>query len=249
MSEPFRVLIVDDEAPARSKVERFLAEDDRFSLAGEAADGVKAIERVQDLRPDLLILDIQMPGLTGFEVLESLDEPRPQVIFATAYDQFALQAFEAHALDYLLKPFDQVRFSRALDKACAQLQAGRGQNSAIQSMLTQRPLERLVVKDDDRWIPLPIRHIKRFSAEGKQVRIHCEQGQFLVRRSLQELEGRLDPRRFARVHRSEIIAIEAVIQMEPWDHGDALLILKGAGKVVLSRTYRKAFLERWGMEG
>jgi len=249
MPEPLRVLIVDDEAPARSKVERFLAEDARFGTAGEAADGVEALARVQALHPDLVILDIQMPGLTGFEVLESLEEPRPQVIFATAYDQFALQAFEAHALDYLLKPFDQVRFQRALDKAWAQLQAGRRQAPGIQALLAQRPLDRLVVKEEDRWIPLPLRSIKRLSAEGKQVRVHAEQGEFLVRRSLQELEGRLDPRRFARVHRSEIVALEAVLQMEPWDHGDALLVLKGAGKVVLSRTYRKTFLERWGMEG
>jgi len=249
MPEPFRVLIVDDEAPARSKLERFLAEDERFAVVGQAADGLEALDRVRELGPELLILDIQMPGLTGFEVLESLEVSRPQVIFATAYDQFALQAFEAHALDYLLKPYDQARFKRALDKAWAQLQAGRGQNGALQSMLSQRPLDRLVVKDGDRWIPLPLRLIKRLSAEGKQVRIHAESGEFLVRRSLQELEGRLDPRRFARVHRGEIVALEAVLQMEPWDHGDALLILKGAGKVVLSRTYRKGFLERWGMEG
>jgi len=248
MAEPFRVLIIDDEAPARAKIRRFLASDGRFLAAGEAADGTEALASVRRLRPELLILDIQMPGLTGFEILENMEETKPQVIFATAYDQFALQAFEAHALDYLLKPFDQSRFARALDKAWAQLQAGRPSAvaSRLQTMLSQRPLDRLVVKQDDHWIPLPLRHILRISAKGKQVLIHSDQGEFLANWTLQELEARLQCHGFARVHRSEIVALDAVAQMEPWDHSDALLILKDASHVVLSRTYRGAFLERWG---
>jgi two-component system LytT family response regulator len=249
MAEPFRVLIIDDEAPARSKIRRFLAPDGRFLAAGEAADGTEALAAVQRLRPELLILDIQMPGLTGFEVVENLEEPKPQVIFATAYDQFALRAFEAHALDYLLKPFDQSRFARALDKAWAQLQAGRSPaaDSRLQAMLSQRPMDRLVVKQDDHWIPLPLPSILRISAHGKQVRIHTDQGPFLANWTLQELEDRLHGHGFARVHRSEIVALEAVVQMEPWDHSDALLILKDASHVVLSRTYHRRFLERWGL--
>lgn len=248
MVEPFRVLIVDDEAPARSKIRRFLAPDERFLAAGEAADGNEALASVQRLGPDLLILDIQMPGLTGFEVVEAMEEPKPQVIFATAYDQFALQAFEVHALDYLLKPFDQGRFARALDKAWAQLQAGRPSAAAsrLQAMLSQRPLDRLVVKQHDCWIPLPLRHILHISANGKQVMIHSDQGEFPATWTLQELEARLQSRGFARVHRSGIVALDAVARMEPWDHSDALLVLKDGSHVVLSRTYQRPFLERWG---
>ena len=246
MVEPFRVLIIDDEAPARAKIRRFLAADGRFAAAGEAADGTEALTLVQRLRPELLLLNIQMPGLTGFEVVEAMEEPRPQVVFATAYDQFALQAFEAHALDYLLKPFDQSRFARALDRAWAQLQAGRPSASRLQAMLAQRPLDRLVVKQDDCWIPLPLRHILRISANGKQVLIHSDQGAFPANWTLQELEARLQRQGFARVHRSEIVALEAVARMEPWDHSDALLILKDGSHVVLSRTYQRPFLERWG---
>ena len=247
-----RVLIVDDEAPARAKVKRFLAKDPRFDIAGEASDGIEALTRIRELDPALLILDIQMPGLTGFEVLEQLEPPRPQVVFATAFDQHALAAFEAHAVDYLLKPFDAPRFQAALDRAWTLLRAGKGEPPAVKALLAglaQRPLERLVVKVDERWLPLPLRAVRRLSAEGKQVRVYTGTGEHMVRRTLQELEARLDPRRFVRVHRSEIIALDAVAHLEPWDHGDALLVLKEGGHVVLSRTYRKAFLERWGMEG
>lgn len=249
---PERVLIVDDEAPARAKVQRFLTKDPRFEVAGEARDGIEALAQVGDLKPGLLILDIQMPGLTGFEVLEQLEPPRPQVVFATAFDQYALAAFEAHAVDYLLKPFDAPRFQAALDRAWALLQAGKGEPASVKALLAglaKRPLERLVVKVDDRWIPLTLRTVWRLSAEGKQVRVYTDQGEHLLRRSLQELETRLDGRRFVRVHRSEIIALDAVAHLEPWDHGDALLVLKAGGNVVLSRTYRKAFLDRWGLEG
>jgi two-component system LytT family response regulator len=252
MAEPCRVLLVDDEAPARAKVRRFLGADPRFQIVGEARDGLEALDRVRELRPELLFLDIQMPGLTGFEVLEQLEPPRPQVVFATAYDAFALAAFEAHAVDYLLKPFDEGRFKTALDRAWALLQGGKGESPSMKALLAglaKRPLERLVVKDGDRWIPLALRAVSRLSAEGKQVRVHSDQGMHLVRLSLQDLESRLDARRFVRVHRGEIIALEAVAHLEPWDHGDALLVLKGGGKVVLSRTYRKGFLERWGLEG
>ena len=247
-----RVLVVDDEAPARAKVKRFLARDPRFELVGEAGDGAAALAQVRALAPALLVLDIQMPGLTGFEVLEQLEPPRPQVLFATAFDQHALAAFDAHAVDYLLKPYDAPRFQAALDRAWALLQAGKGEPAPVQALLaglTARPLERLVVKVEDRWLPLPLRAVRRLSAEGKQVRVYAGADQYLLRRSLQELETRLDPRRFMRVHRSEIIALDAVAHLEPWDHGDALLVLKEGGHVVLSRTYRKAFLERWGMEG
>lgn len=249
MAEPLRVLVVDDEAPARSKLKRMLAADARFTLAGEAADGVEAVALVQGLHPDLLILDIQMPGLTGFEVLEALSAPLPQVIFSTAFDQYALDAFEAAAVDYLLKPYDEARLRRALDRAFG-FRAGKGSElQALVSRIAQAPLERLLVEGEKGLEALPLRAILRLEAEGKLVRLHTEHGAFELRRALKDLEGRLPVHRFVRVHRSTLVALEAVVRLEPWDHGDGLLILKDGSHCVLSRTYRAAFLERWGVEG
>lgn len=250
MAEPLKVLIADDEAPARAKLRRFLKEDARVVVAGEASDGLGAVQQVQALRPGLLVLDIQMPGLTGFEVLEALEKPRPLVIFSTAYDRFALDAFEASAVDYLLKPYDAARFAQALDRALA-LRRGGAQDpvQALLARVAQAPLERLLVKEGERWFPVPLRSVRRLSADGKTVKVHAEDGVHLLRRSLSELERRLDPRRFVRVHRSDIVALDAVAHLEPWDHGDALLVLKDGTHVVLSRTYRAAFLAKWGVEG
>ncbi len=249
MAEPLKVLLADDEAPARAKLRRFLKEDPRVVVAGEAADGLAAVRQVQALRPDLLVLDIQMPGLTGFEVLEALEKPRPLVIFSTAYDRFALDAFEAAAVDYLLKPYDAARFAQALDRALALRRPGPDPVKALLDRVAQAPLERLLVKDGDRWLPVPLRTVRRLSADGKSVKVHAEGGVFSLRRGLAELERRLDPRRFVRVHRGDLVALDAVAHLEPWDHGDALLVLKDGGHVVLSRTYRAAFLARWGVEG
>lgn len=255
MKQPFSVLVIDDEAPARAKVKRYLAADARFQLVGEAQDGAEAAERIQALRPDLLLLDIQMPGLTGFEVLEAVGpDACPKVVFSTAYDQYALKAFDAHAVDYLLKPYDQARFQAALDKAHAQLVGGAGEGELLQRLLAQlggpeRPLERLLVKAKEHWLPVRLDRVTRLSAEDKYVRVHSDLGEHLVRQTLKELEARLDPKRFVRVHRGDIVNLEAVERLEPWSHGDALLVLKGGGSVVLSRTFRDDFLRRWGVEG
>ena len=250
---PFRVLVVDDEAPARAKVKRLLAADARFALAGEATDGLQAVARVEALRPDLLILDIQMPGLTGFEVIEAFGADRcPEIIFSTAYDRYAVQAFDAAATDYLLKPYDAARFRQALDRAHAQLAAGRAPAGMLDALLAQvqkpgeRPIERLLIKRGEAWVPLRLDRVSRLSAEDKYVRVYSDDGEHLVRQALKVLEARLDPARFVRVHRSEIVAIDAVARMESWTHGDALLVLRDGSTVVLSRTCRDAFRARWG---
>lgn len=247
MAEPFRVLVVDDEAPARSKLKRMLAADARFAWAGEAADGLEAVAKVRALRPDLLILDIQMPGLTGFEVLEALSSPLPQILFSTAYDQYALDAFEASAVDYLLKPYDGERLARALDRAASLLGAGKaGGLKDLLGRVAHVPLERLLVEGERGLEALPLKTVLRLEADGKGVRVHTGTAVFEVRRALKDLEARLPPLRFTRVHRSTLVALEAVQRLEPWDHGDGLLILRDGSHCVLSRTYRATFLERWG---
>lgn len=252
-----RVLVVDDEAPARAKVKRLLADDARFECVGEAEDGTEALARIESLRPDLVVLDVQMPGLTGFEVLEALGpEACPAVIFSTAYDRFALQAFESHAVDYLLKPYDGARFRKALDKAHALRVGGQPEAERMRALLDgvararpERPLERLVVKVGEAWVPLRLDRVWRLSSEDKYVRLHTDQGEHLVRQTLRALEERLDPARFVRVHRGDLVNLEAVSRLEPWTHGDGILVLKDGTTVVLSRTYREAFLRQWGLEG
>lgn len=247
-----RALVVDDEAPARAKLVRLLRDDGRFELAGEADDGAAAVAQIEALRPDLLLLDIQMPGLTGFEVLRAVGAAAcPKVIFSTAHDRFALEAFNAHAVDYLLKPYDAGRFRVALDKACAQLRAGGSEVAVLEALLARHPgahgryLERLIVKRDDGWIPVPLDRVRRLSAEGKHVRVHADGGSHLMRESLAELEARLDPARFVRVHRGEIISLHAVIRLDALFHGDAVAELDDGSSVVVSRTHRDAFLTRW----
>lgn len=247
---PYRVLIVDDEAPARTKVRRLLAADARFELAGEAADGAAAVAQVEDLRPDLLILDVQMPGLTGFDVIEALGADRcPKIIFSTAFDHYAIAAFDAAAIDYLRKPYDAARFRQALDRAHAQLAGGRGDTEVLRGLVAGRPLERLLVKAGEAWLPLRLDRVTRLRAEDKYVRVYSDSGEHLVRQTLNQLEARVDAVRFVRVHRSEIVALDAIVRMEPWAHGDALLVLADGTSVVLSRSYREPFLERWGARG
>ena len=247
-----KALVVDDEAPARAKLVRLLGDDGRFEVAGEAADGIAAVSQIEQLRPDLLLLDIQMPGLTGFEVLRAVGATAcPKVIFSTAHDRYALEAFDAHAVDYLLKPYDAERFRVALDKACAQLRAGSADASLLEALLARYPgahgryLERLVVKCDDGWIPVPLERVRRLSAEGKHVRVFEVGGEHVIRDSLAELEARLDPERFVRVHRGDLVNLRSVVRFDSLFHGDALVELDDGTSVVVSRTHRDAFFTRW----
>lgn len=234
-----RVLIVDDEAAARRKIVRMLAADARFALAGEAADGVAALALIRELNPDVVILDVQMPGLTGLEVIDAVGpDACPQILFSTAFDQFAVAAFEAAAVDYLLKPYDAGRFQRALDRAA--------QRIARDPLPRERAsVDRLLVKGNDGFVAVRLADVLRITADDKHVRIHVGGAEHVVRHTLRSLESQLDATRFVRVHRSEIVALDAVVKVEPWSHGDALLTLTDGATIVLSRTYREAFLARW----
>jgi two-component system, LytTR family, response regulator len=248
---PYRTLVVDDERPARAKVVRLLGEDAAFACVGEAVDGLDALEKIETHRPDLVILDVQMPGIDGFEVLEASDtERRLAVIFTTAHEQHALRAFGAHAIDYLLKPFDGERFHRALAKVRVML-AGRGNDLQTSEGATPPPTprSRIVVKTDaGAWTTIQSEAIVRVSAANKHVCIDTREGKYRVRRTLREVAMLLDPQRFVRVHRGEIVNVEAVVRLESWTHGDGILVLANGSSVVLSRTHRAVFRARFDGE-
>lgn len=242
---PLTVIVVDDEMPARARLRFLLRADPRFVLAGEASDGLEALERIERLRPAIVILDVQMPALSGFEVLQALGEATDfAVVFSTAYEQYALAAFEAHAVDYLLKPYDEARFRIAMDKAVAQRVAGFTISSELVRKLAPAP-ESLVVKTvDGAWLTLPLAEVLRLSSANKYTCIVTEREQHLVRQPISELAARLAPA-FVRIHRGEVVHLDAVRKAQPAGHGDSKLSLRDGSEVTLSRTYRAAFFEAW----
>lgn len=243
-----RVVVVDDERPAREKICRFLKAVEDVEVVAEAATGLDAVTAIHDWSPDLVFLDVQMPGLNGFEVVEAVGaDEMPAVVFVTAFDQYAIDAFDVEAADYLLKPYDEARFAKALDRARRRL-AQADQSAQMQRLLNrtsaaQGHLQRLVAAERDRVRLISVRDIYRFSAEGNYARVHTAAGKFLVRRSLVQLEERLDPGRFARIHRSDIVAIDAIRELQPLSHGDYEVVLKNDERLRLSRRYQHHLLK------
>jgi two-component system LytT family response regulator len=241
------VLIVDDERPARQKLRRLLAGDADVKAVFEAPDGLRAVELIRSESPDVVLLDVEMPGVDGFGVVEALAlDERPHVVFVTAYDQYAVRAFDAHAVDYVLKPFDAERLARALERAKAAV-AGRQDREerrrlerVLADVRRERPqqLERLLVESDGRAMLLPVAKVERIEAAKNYVTVHASGERYRLRTTLDRLEERLDPRAFVRVHRSTIVRVDRVTELQPWSHGDYVVILQGGAKVRLSRRYR-----------
>jgi two-component system, LytTR family, response regulator len=254
MSPPIRVLVVDDEPIARSGMITLLARDPELSVVGECGDGLSAVSAIGELDPDLVLLDVQMPEADGFEVLRAIDAERmPVVIFVTAYDQFAVRAFEVNALDYLLKPFDDERFTAALERAKRALRqdsvslADLGRRVA--GLLDQtaagpsaRPLSRLIVKETGRAIFLSVDELDWIEAADYCVKLHVRGQTHLIRQSMQSFEGRLDPQRFFRVHRSALVNLDRVKEIQPLFKGEHVVILQDGTRLRLSRN-RKDSLE------
>ncbi len=238
-----RILIVDDEPPARRKLRLHLEKADGVQIVGEAADGLEAVEAIRELEPDLVFLDIQMPGMTGFDVLDAVGpEAMPPVVFVTAYDEFAIKAFEVEAIDYLLKPYDAERFEQALERALRRLEREAPAPEKLERMLEalspgERNLQRLVVRKRHRLLLIGIDEVMRISARENYVEIFTASGSYLIRDTLSRLEARLDPARFARVHRSDIVNLDYVKELQPWTHGDYLIVLKNGEELRLSRRY------------
>lgn len=220
-----RALIVDDEPLARTRLERLLGDRQQIDVVGTAADGDDAVAKIQELDPDLIFLDIQMPGLDGFDVLrEFIGGGRPFVIFTTAHAQYALKAFEVQALDYLLKPFDEERLARALDRALPLIGG---------SEWTQR----FMVKSAGRIMFLRADEISWIAAADNYVFLHTAGGSHLVRTSLKALEQKLDPARFVRVHRSAMVNLTRVRELQPLAHGDYDIVLHDGTRLTASRTF------------
>lgn len=248
-----RVLIVDDEAPARGKLRKALEAEKDFAVVGEAGDGRAAVEAVRTTRPDLLFLDIRMPLLDGFGVVEELAaqglaETIGQVVFVTAFDDFALKAFEAQAFDYLLKPWAPSRLQKVLARVRREKERAAGSElasrlgallSAAQKPAKAPPLERLLLaREDGREVLLGTEKIDFVRAAANYLELHTKEGVFRRRMTLQELESRLDPQDFLRISRSEIVRLEAIAEVEPLFHGDSRIKLKNGQILSWSRRYR-----------
>ncbi len=231
-----KVLTADDEAPARALLRELIAARPQLELVGEAADGFEALELAQERRPDLAILDVQMPRLDGFEVLELLD-PGIGVVFATAYDQYALRAFEVNAVDYLLKPFSEARFDEALRRAEQRLGGPRPVSAAVLAAAA-RPAGsyaiRIVIKDGARVDMLPVGDLDYARAQADYVELVSGDRSWLKEQTLQDLETQLDPARFVRVHRSYLVQGDRVVRIEPVTRDSRVAVLRTGARIPVS---------------
>lgn len=259
-------LVADDEELARRRIVELLHTWDSIRIVGECASGPETLRAVREQAPDLLFLDVQMPGLDGFEVLARLEpDQRPVVIFSTAYDEYAIQAFEVNAVDYLLKPYADERFDEAVRRAEQALRGDRDGHvrERLRKLLqgialvtddehgapenAERFLDRFAIPVKDRWVVVPATSVDWIEASGDYVNLHVASRTYLLRGTMSSIEARLDPRRFVRIHRSTIVRVDAVRTVESGEHGDYTVVLEGGERLRVSRGYRDAVLERLGV--
>ncbi len=258
------VVVADDEALARRRVVRLLRDRDDVEVVAQCTGGADAVGAIREHGPDLVVLDIQMPDMDGFEVISELGiEKMPQVVFATAYNQHAIRAFEINAVDYLIKPYTTERFNEAVDRALARVAGStpRSEEARLEAMMqrlfgddskaerSQSPDEpgsdRILVKDRDRMRLVKAQDLDWVEAEGNYVRLHSGPTSYLIRGNLGKLEEKLAQFGFARVHRRFLVNIDRVSEVQPWFGGDAVLVLSSGAKVRLSRTFRESFEARF----
>ena len=236
---PMRTLIVDDESPARERLKRLLADVEEVELIGEAENGIQAVEMIEEESSDLVLLDIQMPGLDGFGVIEALEDP-PPIIFVTAYDEYAIRAFEVNALDYLLKPFSRERLGKAIRRAQEALAEEQDFAARLGPLLENlsdqgQYMNRLAVRDRARIRVLDVGEVDWIGIEHEQVIVHVGERAYPIRRTLSELETRLDPANFFRAQRAAIVNLDRVKEVIPWFKGSHKLRLTTGAEVDLSR--------------
>jgi len=241
-----RAVIVDDEAVARRRIRRLLAGEKDIEVIGECSNGLQAVSLIETERPDLLFLDVEMPEMNGFELLMQLDRSvLPVIIFATAFDKYAVRAFESHALDYLLKPIDSERLQSALDRARSHLHREKSAdaNREILAMLSELQkqkgrLERIMVKKPGRAFFVKLASVDRFEAADNYIRVHAGPDTHLIRETMSALEARLDPNKFVRVHRSTIVNVDRIKEIHSLFQGRQVIVLHNGDKVTLGRNYR-----------
>jgi two-component system LytT family response regulator len=243
-------LIIDDEELARKVIIRYLNKHPEIRIVEECEDGFSGLKAINGLKPDIVFLDIQMPRINGFELLELLDE-KPLIIFSTAYDEFAIKAFEHSAVDYLLKPYSQKRFSEALNKAIDKIrQGGAPQNEihTLQNKLESSPeyLRRVVIKSGSNVIVLPVDEIDYLKAADDYVEVHTARDRYLKQKTMDYFEQHLDPGQFIRVHRSYIVSIPQISKLEPYSKDNFVLLLKNGKEINVSKSGYKNLKERLG---
>jgi two-component system LytT family response regulator len=249
-----RTIVVDDERLARQKVRTLLAADPEIEVVAECANGTETIAAVRKQKPDLMLLDVEMPGANGFEVLQSLRGERlPVVIFVTAHDEYAVRAFEVEAVDYVMKPFDRKRFADALRRAKRHMSDGGDESEArvlrlLERMLKAKPLDQFVVKARDRTFLVAVNDVDWMEAEGKYVRLHANGASHLVRESIGDVESRLDPRKFLRIHRATIVNVKRIHEMHRGFGGAMFVVLRDGTKLTMSRRYRTRIREIAGLD-
>jgi len=245
-----RALIVDDEPIARRRLKTLLKGEPDIEVVGEAEDGESALAAIRRLRPEVAFLDVQMPGLDGFDVIELLkDEECPAVIFVTAYDQYALRAFDVHAADYLLKPFERRRLRTAVARAAAlarNAETPRRLHALVDAVRSGQPLRRFLVRTPGRVYAVRVQDVESIEAAGHYLELRTAAGAHLIREPLAAIEPRLDAARFVRIHRSTIVNIDRIAELRPAFHGEYDVVLTSGRRVRCTRTYASALTAAYG---
>jgi two-component system LytT family response regulator len=232
-----KIIIVDDEPLARSMVKEYLQTHPELEITAECNDGFEGLKAIQQHQPDLIFLDIQMPKINGFEMLELIDQP-PAVIFTTAFDEYAIKAFEAHAIDYLLKPFSQERFDKAIQKWKDQTSSSKKNTEELLETASQSPAQsqRIVVKNGSKIKIIPIQDVFYLEAADDYVKVHTQEGSFLKNKTMNHFEKTLDPGQFVRSHRSFIVNIQQITRIDPYEKENHIAILRSGGRVPVSKN-------------
>ncbi|HXE62797.1 MAG TPA: LytTR family DNA-binding domain-containing protein [Bryobacteraceae bacterium] len=247
----FKVLIVDDERLSRQRLRRLLALEPECDVVGECENGNEALQALSRERPDIIFLDVQMPELDGFDVVRAIENSRPLVIFISAFDEHALRAFEVHAFDYLLKPFDRRRFRESLNRAKNHLARDRSESSddRLRAMFenfttNRRAPDRIAVRTNGRVVFVKIDDVDWIEASDNYVCLHCGKDTHVLRETMGQIESRLDPARFLRVHRSAIVNLDRIKELQPWFRGDYRVVLRDGTELTLTKSHREKLESR-----
>lgn len=248
--DPVRIIIVDDETPAREIIKHYIAEAEGVEIVAECSDGFSALKQISALKPDLVFLDIQMPRLTGIELVEVMTE-KPEIIFTTAYDQYAIRAFELNAVDYIMKPFQKRRFLEAVKKALDKIHSGKGNQEPASHLLAKRPepeapISRFVVRKGNAINLIPVDQVKYIEAQDDYVMIYHTEGKAMKQETMKYCEDNLPQKEFVRIHRSYIVNVSQIKKIEPYGKDTHLAILNSGDKIPVSRSGYQQLKEELG---